>query len=289
MKTLAAALLTVFFAAAGAARARDVHLEKLWENTDVTTPESVAWDAQHRVFYASSVNGPVMKKDGNGYISKIGPDGHTITRDWITGLDGPKGLVISGGKLYVADIDTLVEIDIKDARILHRYPAAGAKFLNDTAAGPDGAIYVSDSFTQTIYRLHDGRLEAWLTDPALNGPNGLLVQDGRLLVASMGTGQPPTPPASLHAVSLADQSISTISKDLGHLDGLQADGDRGWFLTDWPAGKLLYVDRDGQSRELLTVSQGTADLDYVPSRHLLVIPVMMSNKLVAYQLVTGHK
>jgi len=289
MKTLATAVLTVFFAAAGTARAQDVHLEKLWENTAVTTPESVAWDAHNKVFYASSINGSPMKKDGNGYISKIGPDGHTIKREWITGLNAPKGVVVSRGKVYVADIDTLVEIDIKHGRILHRYPAAGAKFLNDTAAGPDGSIYVSDSFTQTIYRLHNGRLESWMTAAALNGPNGLLVQNGRLLVASMGSGKPPTPPASLHAVSLANQSISTISKDLGHLDGLQADGHRGWFLTDWPTGRLLHVDRDGRSRELLTLSQGTADLDYVPSRHLLVIPVMMSNKLVAYRIITSHK
>jgi hypothetical protein len=48
-----------------------------------------------------------MKKDGNGFISKLGPDGKVVTMEWVKGLDGPTGLALANGKLYAADVDRL--------------------------------------------------------------------------------------------------------------------------------------------------------------------------------------
>lgn len=271
--------------AAGAVQAQGGNLEKLWENGGVKTPESVAYDADNDVLYVSSVNGPPGARDGNGFISRISMDGKMLDAEWITGLDAPKGMDITGGKLYVSDIDTLVEIDIESGKISHRYPVKGGQFFNDVAAGPDGAVYVSDTGTQTIYRLKNGRMGLWLTDSSLDGPNGLLVEPDRLLVTSMGPQGANPPQGRLYAVSLADKSVSPVTPDpVGVLDGLEADGDAGYYVTDWPAGKLLYITRSGQSRELLSVSQGTADLEYIPATRMLVIPVMMSNKIVAYRI-----
>lgn len=286
MKAPTKILLGVLVAAFAAAAQAQGNLEKLWESGGVKTPESVAYDADNDVLYVSSVNGPPGARDGNGFISRMSTGGEMLTRDWITGLDAPKGMDVHGGKLYVSDIDTLVEIDIAGGTISHRYKVDGAQFFNDVAAGPDGAVYVSDTGTQTIYRLKDGRMGLWLTNSALNGPNGLLVQNGNLLVASIGPfGQNPMPPAKLHAVSLADKTVTDITPDpVGNLDGLKADGERGYYVTDWPAGKLLYITRAGQARELLNLEQGTADLEYIPARQLLVIPVMMSDKVVAYRV-----
>lgn len=288
MKTLMKLLLLPFLLASlTTARAEGGNLEKVWEIGGVKNPESVSYDARNNVLYVSSVNGPPAAKDGNGFISRVSLDGKMLTPEWITGLDGPKGTDVINGKLYVSDIDKLVEIDIASGTISHRYPAEGAKFLNDVAAGADGTVYVSDSATQTLYQLRNGRLEAWLTNAKLNGPNGLLVEKNRLLVASMGTftQKGPQGDGQLLAVSLADKSISSVSDQaLGNLDGLEADGDKGYYLTNWPAGKLLYLPRSGSVRELLSVEPGTADLEYIPSRHLIVIPLMMSSKVVAYRV-----
>jgi hypothetical protein len=159
--------------------------------------------------------------------------------------------------------------------------------FDHVAAGADGTVYVSDSATQTIHRLKDGQFETWLTDAQLNSPNGLQVEKNRLLVASTGkfTQQGPVPDGQLLAVSLADKSITSVSgRTLGNLDGLEPDGDKGYYLTDWPAGKLLYLSRSGSVHELLSVEPGTADLEYIPARHLIVIPLMMGSKVVAYKV-----
>jgi hypothetical protein len=283
MKALIQILLAVLAAVSATnLQAQPGSLKKLWESGGVKAPESVVYDADNDVLYVSSVNGPPGAKDGNGFISRMGTDGEMLDAQWITGLDAPKGMAITGGKLYVSDIDTLVEIDIAGGKVSARYPIDGGQFFNDVAAGPDGTVYVSDTGTQTIYRLKDGHMGLWLTDSGLQGPNGLLVERGRLLVASMGP-RGETPQGRLYAVSMADKTITAITADpAGVLDGLEADGDSGYYVTDWPAGKLLYITRSGETRDLLDLEQGTADLEYIPAQKMIIIPVMMSNKVVAY-------
>ena len=66
-----------------------------------------------------------------------------------------KGLAISndGNKLYVSDITDLVEIDIASGKIIKRFNGPGSSFLNDVVADNLGNIYVSDTGTNTIYKL----------------------------------------------------------------------------------------------------------------------------------------
>ena len=92
------------------------HAEKptlAWEtDAGFKQPESTVYDADRDVLYVSNINGQGTDKDGNGYISKVALDGTVTESEWVTGLDGPKGLAIVGDKLYVSDITALVEIDI---------------------------------------------------------------------------------------------------------------------------------------------------------------------------------
>ena len=64
----------------------------------------------------SSINGQILEKDGNGYISRLSPDGKVVSAKWVTGLNAPKGLRSAGGVLWVADIDEVVAIDIGSGR-----------------------------------------------------------------------------------------------------------------------------------------------------------------------------
>ena len=75
--------------------------------------------------------------------------------NWVTGLNAPKGIAISNdnSKLYVSDITELVQIDIASGKIIKRFNAPGSSFLNDVVADSHGNIYVSDTDTNTIYKL----------------------------------------------------------------------------------------------------------------------------------------
>ena len=56
-----------------------------------------------------------------------------------------------------------------------------------------------------------------------------------------------------------------------------------YLITDWMAGKLLLVDQQGQVNTLLDLDQGMADHEFIKESGLLLIPMMMNNKIIAYR------
>jgi sugar lactone lactonase YvrE len=261
----------------------------LWETKGLAQPESVVVDPATGAIYVSNIVGAVMQKDGNGFIAKLNGDGKVVTRQWVKGLDSPTGLALHDRTLYVADVDQLVEINAASGEIVKRYPAKGATFLNDVAIDPDGTVYVSDTPSNTIWRLKDGSFEPWIADDKLNGPNGLLVQGDMLVVASLGkipgVGQKQEL-AGLSLISLKDQSVTKIGsgQPIGNLDGLELLQPGVYLVTDWAAGALYRVDAKGKAQQLIDLNQGSADLTYLPDKKIVLIPMMLDNTLVAYRL-----
>jgi DNA-binding beta-propeller fold protein YncE len=261
----------------------------LWETKGLAQPESVVVDPATGAIYVSNIVGAVMQKDGNGFIAKLNGDGKVVTRQWVKGLDSPTGLALHDRTLYVADVDQLVEINAASGEIVKRYPAKGATFLNDVAIDHDGTVYVSDTPSNTIWRLKDGSFEPWIADDKLNGPNGLLVQGDMLVVASLGkipgVGQKQEL-AGLSLISLKDQSVTKLGdgRPIGNLDGLELLQPGVYLVTDWAAGALYRVDAKGKAQQLIDLNQGSADLTYLPDKKIVLIPMMLDNTLVAYRL-----
>lgn len=266
-------------------------LEKAWETPDqLSGPESAIFDATRNVLYISNVNGEANEKDGNGFISTLSPDGSIVELNWVEGLDAPKGLALHNDKLYVSDIDTLVEIDVAKGEITNRYPAEGAKFLNDVASDQEGNIYVSDMMTDTVHRLSDGALAVWLQSEALENPNGLHVEGDQLIVGSWGRmtdGFNTDVPGHLKTVSLQDGTIKSLGSgdSVGNLDGVESDGQGNYYVTDWMAGKLFHITAAGEAEPLLELGQGSADHEVIQDQGLIIIPMMTQNKVVAYKMM----
>lgn len=262
---------------------------KLWELGGFETPESVLPSADGATLYVSNVAGAPDGKDGAGFISKMTPDGKVTTLKWVEGIDAPKGMALHGGKLYVSNIDELVEIDEASGKILQRYKGEGGKFFNDLAVDKDGRIYVSDMVANKIWRLDGGKFEVWLDSADLKNPNGLLVQGDTLVVAAWGVmtdGFATKLPGHLLAVSLADKSIKQLGDGppVGNLDGLEPLGGGDYLVSDWMNGKVFRIASNGKADVLLSLSPGAADLGYVPATRTMFIPMMKDNKVVAYKL-----
>jgi len=291
MKILPIRLLSLFLILLPVLAAADSPLlVPAWQTpTQFQQPESVVYDSQRDQLFVSNVNGAPNEADGNGYISLLSVDGQLIDQHWLTGLDAPKGLAIVGNTLYVADINQLVVIDIKHKKITQRYPVSDAKFLNDVAADISGNIYVSDMLTDTIYRLAQGKFEVWLHDEALEYPNGLLVEGDNLIVASWGKmtdGFATDIPGHLKTINIASKHIQSLGNKtpVGNLDGLEADGAGNYYVTDWMIGKLFHIAPSGVSKTLISLEPGSADLTVLAQQKLVIIPIMLSNNIVAYRI-----
>ncbi len=275
-------------------------INKLWETAnDLKNPESVAYSPKLNVLFVSNVNGKPTEKDQNGFISKVSPaNGSIIELNWVTGLNAPKGIALSNNnnRLFVSDLTDVVEIDINTGKIIKRFNAPGSAFLNDVVSDKQGNIYVSDTITNTIYKL-DGNnitstLQPWIQSAQLNGPNGLHVDESKnkLIVASLGKFSKPG--AGIEVVDLKNKTITPLGKEgttspFGGLDGIESDptGER-YYVTDNPAGKLYLVNADGTGYGTLIDlhTQGAADIGFIPSQSTFIIPLMKDNKLAAYKL-----
>lgn len=261
---------------------------KLWEASGFQQPESALADVKAGVIYVSNVAGDAAGKDGNGFISRLTLDGKVTDEKWVTGLDSPKGLGLFGNKLYVADIDQLVEIDVSSGTVAARHQAAGAKILNDVTVDSEGHVYTTDWPGNAIWRLADGTFEKWLESDQLKNPNGILAENDRLVIAAWGVMKEDystETPGHLMTVNLADKSIADLGngKPVGNLDGLEPFDNGSYLVSDWVAGKVLQIFPSGEAKELLSISQGTADLGFVPATRTAIIPLMVDGKVVAYK------
>lgn len=264
-------------------------LEVAWEASGFDAPESAVFDRRDGTIYVSNINGDGTAADGNGYISKLSSTGDVLEKDWAIGLDAPKGMALQGGMIYVADINKLVAVDPASGKIAATYEAADARFLNDVTAHEDGRVFVSDMMTNTIYVLENETFSAWLQDDGLENPNGLLAEDGRLLVGSWGVMNDDFStdvPGHMKTIDYATKEITSLGggKPVGNLDGVEPDGKGGYLVTDWMSGGLYRFSADGSSELLMDLNQGSADHEYLEGESLAVIPMMMDGKVIAYKV-----
>ena len=252
-------------------------LEKVWETSDgLKTPESVIYSAEKEVIYVANINGDPAAKDGNGYISVLKPDGSLKNAEWVTGLNAPKGMAIFKGKLYVSDIDQLVEIDIETGKVLKKYDAPGAVFLNDVTACMNGLIFVSDTRTAKIHVLNDGKLTVWMEGEPLKSPNGLMAEGGKLLVGD----------ENIYEVDIQTKKATLLVEDAGGVDGLERNNTGELVFSNWPG--RIFIHRNGKTVKLLdTTAQElkTADVDFALKLNLLLVPTFFGNQIVAYKIV----
>ncbi len=264
-------------------------LELMWELGGLGNPESVVYDPRLNLLYVSNVNGGPNDKDGNGYISLVSMDGRIINEKWVTGLNGPKGLALSGTTLYTADIDELVVIDVDHGRITDKYKVDDAKFLNDVAAAPNGDVYVSDMLANRIHVLSGGSFTIWIESDELEAPNGLDVVGDDVILGAWGVmtdGFATAVAGHLKRISINDKSITSIGdgSPVGNLDGVEVDKDGGFYVTDWMNGKLFHISSTGEVKELLSLKQGSADHEFIIEKDLMFIPMMNDNIMYAYKV-----
>jgi hypothetical protein len=250
-------------------------LQKVWEtDTVLTTVESTLYDPKANVIYASNIEGHHSTKDGKGSISKLKPDGTISQLKWVSGLNAPKGMTILHDKLYVTDINKLVEINLAEGKIVKQYPVPEATFLND--ATNDGRnVYFSDTQTGKVHVLENGKVST-LTE-GMEGINGLAVNDTGELFILDGKG--------LRAYNRQDKSSQFINHGVTGGDGLVILDDSTYIVSRWQG--QVYLIKNGKEQLLLDTqadSSNTADIDYIKDQQLLIVPTFMKNKVVAYKL-----
>lgn len=269
--------LLIFPLLTGSSSLAQHQLVKKWETDSVfKVPESVLYDAANKVLYVANIDGTdPWGKDGKGSIGKLDADGRNINVEWVKGLNAPKGMGLHEGKLYVADLENLIVIDVAAGRIEKTIPVEGAQGLNDVSVDKDGVIYISDSKAKRLYRVTNGKSEMLLDN--LKGPNGVLKRDDDLYLLDAG---------ALYRVE-ADRSMKMIADGMeGGTDGVENVTGNDFIVSCW-AGVIYYVNSDGSKEKLLDTREqkrNTADIGFDAKNKIIYVPSFWRNSVVAYEV-----
>lgn len=250
-------------------------LAKQWQtDTTLAIPESVLYDAQNKVLYASLIDGDPGAKDGKGEIARIGLDGKIINASWITGLNCPKGLGINGNTLYAADADEVVVIDISKGTVTKKIPVKDAQFLNDVVFA-NGVVYVSDSRTGKVHKIVGDSVNIYAE--GFSNPNGVLALGDKLLVLAKG---------ELYSVDDKGSKTKLAEGMDESTDGIEEAAPGEYIVSCW-SGVVYYVKADGSKQEMLNTkaqNSNTADIGYDKENKIVYTPTFFKKSVVAYKL-----
>jgi len=256
------------------------------------TPESALHDPAADVYLVSNINGGPLADDGNGFISRVSPEGDVLALKWIDGasagvtLNAPKGMAIQGTSLFVADIDCVRMFDLASGAPTGEVCVEGATFLNDVAADDNGTLFVTDtglemgadglvpSGTDALYRLSpDGRMAAIGAGDWLGNPNGVAVGPRGIFVVTFGSGE-------VFQVAVDGEHTRVMPASDRQLDGVEFLEDGGFMFSSWGDACVYRVSSDGSVERIAENLDAPADIGYDRRRGRVLIPLFNENRLI---------
>jgi hypothetical protein len=257
-----------------------VEAEVLAEADGFAIPESVCVAGDGKVFISNidAEDEGYWVDDGTGYITLADAETlEVIEERWADGFNGPKGLCILDGRLWVADNARIVAVSLDDPAEREVFEPEGAGQINDMAT--DGEIvYATDSEKSIIHRIKDGELMDPI--PAPESVNGItfgasqmwgVSWDGHDVYRVDPTGVEPP-----EALGLAEHFES--------LDGVEELPDGMLVVSDFPGNKVCLVDPEALTVETIAELESPADLGLDGEAGVLYIPQFMVSKVVAIRL-----
>jgi sugar lactone lactonase YvrE len=249
------------------------------------TPESVLHESASDVYLVSNINGGPIDRAGNGFISRLSPDGEVLELRWIDGaqegtvLDAPKGMAALDGRLFVADIDCVRVFALDSLEQLEDICFPEATFLNDLAVDANGTLYVTDSGfqvgpdglepsgTDAVYRFTpDGRRQNMVMSPSLGGPNGIIVGPRGIFVVTFGTGE-------IFRLEADAKRTPVLPESNRQLDGVVFNNDGELIFSDWSTGAVYRITRTGGVEAVLEGVTAPADIGYDAVRNRVLVPL----------------
>jgi hypothetical protein len=257
--------------------------------------ESVAYDPIEKVFYTGDF-GPDLKpadKDGKGKITKVSLDGKIIEDGFLPAkgqvLNKPKGIWISGNRLWVTDIDSVWVFNLK-SKEGKKLELPGVTFANDpTVMG--GALYISDNRSDQVVRVEPAdflsskaapKISVIFKDKSIN-PNGLYPgKNGSLLMVGF---KDKDNPRAIYSMAPRKEPVP-LSDNIGMLDGLYQMQSGDILATDWMSGSLFRWNKKDGMQKLASGFKGPADFCVVPNKQglLVAVPDLVKGEIRLIQL-----
>ncbi len=264
--------------------------KQAWSLDGFNEPESILPHPTKDVLYVSNMNGSPVELNGKGYISLVSASGKVIEKEWITGLNAPKGMALHDEYLYVGDMQQLHIINHTQGELVKSIQQPSATMLNDVAVDDKGHVYISDLLGGGIYRYNPKteKLDQWISPKQLPHPNGLFfdAESESLLLATWGEGLQKdfstTTLGGLYNINLKNKTITpyTNAQEFGNLDGIARIGDT-WFINDWINGNVFSY-KNNTLNKVFNAGKNAADIS--AKGRFLYVPIMFEKRIDVYEI-----
>lgn len=266
-----------------------------------STPEAVRYDPDEDIAYVSNINGNPSAKDNNGFISRLRGDGTVDSLRFIAGgrgrvmLHAPKGMAIAGDTLWVSDIDAVRAFNKRTGEPIASVDLRqrGAVFLNDVVAGPDSAIYVTDTgirFSATgemskpgrdrIFRIAGRRATVALESDTLGGANGI-AWDG----ANQRFILVPFDKQSIYAWRRGDSAVTQLATGPGGFDGVEVLRDGRILVSSWADSSIHVIAPNASTMtRIITGVPSPADIGIDSRRQRVAVPLFTGNRVEFWEV-----
>ena len=239
---------------------------KIFKIEGMETPESFQFDPTTEKYFISNIVGSPTEKDGRGYLTRLDKDGKLDIKEFIIGLNAPKGMTFLDRILYVTDIDRIMGYDPKTGKHLFELDLStkGAKFLNDII-GENGVLWISDMMADVVYRVTLAQKEVGIF-ASLKSPNGLAFCGNDILVASWGRGE------GIHRLDKEGKTVERIEGEFDSLDGIACDPEGNWYVSNFKEGSIYRIDASRRISKFLEHLVTPADISLTPDGSILLVP-----------------
>lgn len=261
------------------------------------SPESVAIAGSRRFVSNIGAKFEPFAKDGDGFISEVDDHGRVIELKAMpkgdARLNSPKGIIVVGSTLYVADIDRIVGFNVDNrAQVFEAFIGGeGKALLNDIDVETDQALIVTDTARNSVYRLQLSDRKFATIAHDIPGANGVSIDHEKRVAYVVGLGDALAGGKSLgglFAVPLDGAPVKKINGVAGLLDGVAVLSNGDVVVSDWvgldkpTAGTLTVYDPSGMRRGQLHLpadAHGPADFYYHRERNQIWLPQMLDNNV----------
>ncbi|MDO8961150.1 MAG: SMP-30/gluconolactonase/LRE family protein [Methylophilus sp.] len=246
------------------------------------SPESVVQD-KDGITYITEIG--EFDKDGDGQITKVDKKGNITV--FAKGMDDPKGIVMVGKNLYVADKTRVLEVNPDGTWQVYgaqmAFPSTPV-FLNDIEADKLGNLYVSDSGSLKdggqIYKIAKDGIITIIADsknPDILAPNGLLFEGrNQMLSVDFESG-------ILYRVNLANGATTKVADGFGGGDGIVKTKSGKVYISDWKNGVINQLS-GGKARLFQSGLTSAADMALSADGKYLIVPLMKLGEVIFIEL-----
>lgn len=194
-----------------------------------------------------------LNTEGKGYILFVKDGKSEVVVPADGNLSAPKGMFLRDGYLYICDVNKVVVYNISKKGtkpVTIQFPE-GNLFVNDLVADKN-YLYASVTNTDKIFRIDisnpaaPGKPQEWAT---VAGPNGLLMIDGEMYVASYpADGVTKDVNVVYRIKNLSNPSPEKFIEVSGQYDGIALSKDRkSIYLTNWTPAQISRLNLSDKS------------------------------------------